>query len=243
MSIPRIFIHQPLKIGAVLTLESQAAHHLFTVLRLKVGAEVWIFNNQAQEYTSKIIVADRNQVTLQIVNLSKYESASGLQLHLIIGISKAERMDMVLQKATELGVMRISPMLAQRSVVQLQGIRLERRNLHWQQTIIAACEQSGRCRLPQLDHPQDIVTCLNATQNDQKLLLHPSGSATLSTIVAPRQGVTLFVGPEGGLDANEVQQAQTAGFIALRLGPRILRTETAPLAALAAIQTLWGDFR
>lgn len=242
MHEPRIYTPQPLKIGSLITLEPKAAQHLFMVLRLKVDASVRIFNGEAEEYQGKIVHADRAQVSIQLTSVAKCEPAAVLQLHLILGISKGERMDVALQKATELGVTRIAPLLAQRSVVQLKGVRLERRNLHWQQIIVAACEQSGRCRLPQLDWPQNLQTCLDATLSEQKLLLHPLGAATLNTVPPPQREVALLVGPEGGLEENELQQALNAGFTSLRLGPRILRTETAPLAALAAIQALWGDF-
>jgi len=242
MREPRIYTDQTLQLHKIVILELNTAHYLHTVLRLKSGAGVRLFNGQPQEYSGEIIHVHRQQVQVKLHNTSYLEPEPALKLHLILGLSKGERMDVALQKATELGVTHISPLLTERSVIKIEATRRDKRNLHWYQTIISACEQSGRCCIPKLDLPQSLITCLESIHSDQRLVLHPLGSNTLNTITPPIREIALLIGPEGGLTDLELQQAKSYDFTALRLGPRILRTETAPLAALAAIQTLWGDF-
>lgn len=243
MRHPRIYTEQLLQLNQTVTLESNAAHHLYTVLRLKTGCHIRLFNGQPQEYTGKIIYINHHSATIELTAIPYIEPDPILDLHLILGLSKGERMDIALQKATELGVTRISPLLAAHSVIKLEATRRVSRYQHWQQIIIAACEQSGRCRIPKLDAPQIFTVCLEeSVHNDRRLMLHPLGTATLNTIAPPTSGISLLIGPEGGFTELELQQAQSNGFILLHLGPRILRAETAPLAAIAAIQTIWGDF-
>jgi 16S rRNA (uracil1498-N3)-methyltransferase len=151
-------------------------------------------------------------------------------------------MDFVLQKAVELGVTQVRPLFTERTQVRLQGERLNRRMDHWRQVVIAACEQSGRTRLPSLETAARLDTDVLGVDADLRLLLAPEADLNLDQLAAPRRRVELLVGPEGGLTASEVRLAEAKGFTPIRLGPRVLRTETAPLAAIAAIQTLWGDF-
>lgn len=243
MRHPRIYTEQLLQLNQTVTLESSVAHHLYTVLRLKTGYHIRLFNGQPQEYTGKIVHISSQSTTVELIAISYIEPEPTVDLHLILGLSKGERMDVALQKATEMGVTHISPLLAARSVIKLEATRRFIRYQHWQQIIIAACEQSGRCRIPKLDVPQIFTVCLEkSVHNDRRLMLHPLGTATLNTIAPPTSGISLLIGPEGGFTELELQQAQSNGFILLRLGPRILRAETAPLAAIAAIQTIWGDF-
>lgn len=239
----RIYTVQPLQIKTDIILDTRAAHHVVGVLRLRVGDSLCLFNGNGYEYSGELTEIHQKHTVVRVSSMSAKPSQVSLNIHLIIGISRGERMDLALQKAVELGVTRLSPLLARRSVVQLRGERLERRHEHWQQIVIAACEQSGRCYLPQLDLPQPLDMALTTTTEDMRLMLHHLGTTTLGGISQPTSGVALLVGPEGGLDTEELSYAQRLGFIPLRLGPRILRTETAPLAALAAIQCLWGDLR
>jgi len=246
MREPRVYTDQPLAVGVTINLEPTATRHLLRVLRLRPGAPLRLFNGEGSEYQgrlteSRLEAAPTARVTP--IALLHQEPQAAFELHLLLGVSRGERMDFALQKAVELGVTRFSPLLSRRSVVQLKGERLERRHQHWQQLVVAACEQSGRCRLPRLDPPQPLAVALEAAEGDQCLVLYHRGTTALGEIPPPARGITLLVGPEGGLEEGEIRQAQVQGFIPLRLGPRILRTETAPLAALAAIQALWGDFR
>jgi 16S rRNA (uracil1498-N3)-methyltransferase len=169
------------------------------------------------------------------------EPPAQLEIQLAIGVSKGERMDLVVQKAVELGCSRITPLFTERSVVRLADERLERRMAHWHGILIGACEQSGRRRLPRLDRAADFGPWLRG-YSEGGLLLDARGTQALVTLPRPESRVTLLVGPEGGLGPRERRQALDRGFLPVRLGPRVLRTETAPLAAIAAVQTLWGDF-
>ena len=202
-----------------------------------------LFNGYGGEYLGRLQAVDKQGIEVQIGKLIIEEPPSRLELNLLLGISKGERMDFAIQKAVELGVTHILPMFTARSVVRLRGERLERRRAHWRKIIIAACEQSGRCRLPRLEHAMPLAPALDQVTADLRLLLHHKGAGGLDVLPSPQQGIALVVGPEGGLELGEIHLASGNGFLPVRLGPRIMRTETAPLAALAAIQTLWGDFR
>lgn len=243
MREPRVYTDQLLTMGTRVCLESGPSRHLSQVLRLRPGAPCILFNGDGHEYLARLEVLGPDQAHVRLEALLGSEPPPALELHLLLGISKGERMDLAMQKAVELGVTRISPVNTQRSLVQLRGERLERRLDHWRGILVAACEQSGRCRLPYLDAPTALVPALTSLTPDLRLVLHHRGSASFQQVPAPQRGVALLIGPEGGLQETEIQRAEAQGFIRLRLGPRILRTETAPLAALAAIQTLWGDFR
>lgn len=222
-----------------------AARHLLKVLRMRPGAPLRLFNGNGLEFLASLGEISGDAVKAHVEVLSRSEPEPTLPLNLLLGVSKGERMDFAIGKAVELGVTAITPLFAGRSVVRLQGERLQRRMAHWHGLVVSACEQSGRCRLPRLDVPQPLTAALgeSETVGDLRLLLHHRGETGLDRLTGPRRGIDLLVGPEGGLEAAEIDLARRRGFLALRLGPRIMRTETAPLAALAAIQTLWGDFR
>ena len=243
MRIPRIYTEQPLAPGREFNLEERAARHLVQVLRLKGGAELVLFNGDDREYPAQLTAATKQQVRAKVLGVSAPEAESPLHIHLAIGISKGERMDYTLQKAVELGVSEITPLFTKRSVVHLKGERREKRMLHWRNVVIAACEQSGRCRLPQLRTACGLEEWLPNHSTGYRLLLDPRAARSLPELSAPESGIDILVGPEGGLSEEERNLATSAGFQGVRLGPRVLRTETAPLAAIAALQALWGDFR
>jgi 16S rRNA (uracil1498-N3)-methyltransferase len=242
MREPRIFTDQNLQLQQTITLEANTAHYLRTVLRCINGHRIRVFNGMAEEYSGDIIYIDQRQVQIHLTHISYVEPPPMLHLHLILSVSKADHMEVALQKATELGVNHISPLLAERSVVKFSAKSIDKHNLRWRQIIISACEQSRRCQIPKLESPQTLDSCLETTVSDCRLILHPEGINTFNTVTRPKHGVTLLIGSEGGFTSKEIYRAQNAGFVTLRLGKRILRTETAPLAALSAIQTLWGDF-
>jgi len=241
MRLPRIFTPQVLSTGAVLRLEEGPAHHLRQVLRLGIDGLVILFNGDGREARARVHRLNRRDLELEILALSEPEPEPALRLTLAQGISKGDRMDFALQKAVELGIDTFVPLLTERSVVRLQGERLARRLEHWERVAIGACEQSGRARLVRVDPATDLDSWLSADPTPA-ILLHPGAELTLRDMEPPRERITLLVGPEGGLSDQETERAMAKGLIPVRLGPRILRTETAPLAALAAIQTLWGDF-
>jgi 16S rRNA (uracil1498-N3)-methyltransferase len=232
--------------GSEVRLQPDAAHHAVRVLRLNVGEPVVLFDGRGGEFEARITRIDRGEVSVKTGAHLDIERESGLNIQLVQGLSSGDRMDITLQKAVELGVAAIQPVATQRSVVKLKDERAQRRMEHWQNLVISACEQCGRNRVPEvlplLDLP-DWLAQFNALVPDDeaRLLLSPAATVPLKELVPPAR-MMLLIGPEGGLSAAETQLAQSRGFRPVRLGPRILRTETAALAALSAIQTLWGDF-
>jgi 16S rRNA (uracil1498-N3)-methyltransferase len=238
----RLFTEQSLEIGARIELEPRPAKHAHQVLRLGSGDPLTLFNGDGQDYYAQIETSSRDLVSTQVLRVSAAEPAPRLQIRLALGVSRGERMDLALQKAVELGVGTIQPLFASRTLVRLSGDRLAKRAQHWQGVIIAACEQSGRRRLPKLAPTLALIDWLKQ-QADGGILLHHEAKRAITELPQPANGqLTLLIGPEGGLAPEERLFAEAQDFTPVRLGPRVLRTETAPLAAIAAIQTLWGDF-
>ena len=242
MGAPRIYVDLPLAPGRDVVLPADAAAHLTRVLRLRVDEAVVLFNGDGRDYAGRLLAVHRHEVRVRIEAAGDAEPDPPLHLHLAVGVSRGERMDYVIQKAVELGVATIRPLFTERSVVRLDAERLDRRHEHWHGVLVAACEQSGRRRLPRL-HPAQALADWVPTVAGTALLLDPQAACSLADLPAPHGEATLLVGPEGGLCADEHARASRSGFVPVRLGPRILRTETAPLAALAAMQVLWGDLR
>lgn len=243
MRIPRIFTHQPLAIDCRVILEPEASHHLSQVLRLKLGDALVLFNGNGEEYAAEVTELAKKNVCVGIREFLRAETSPPLGINLIIGISRGERMEFALQKAVELGVTEVQPIFTKRCMVKLDGQRLPRRLAHWQKILVSACEQSGRNTLPHLFNPAPLADALLHDWKGLRLLLDHRGQLTLPELSRPDQTVNLLIGPEGGLNAEERKMAGSHDFIGIKLGPRVLRSETAPLAAMAAIQVLWGDFR
>ncbi|PLW83522.1 16S rRNA (uracil(1498)-N(3))-methyltransferase [Kineobactrum sediminis] len=242
MRIPRIYTPQMLTAGSELALEPGASQHLGKALRMGPGDVLLLFDGSGSQYSARIVAVSKKQVTVQLMEQQPGTMDSPLWVHLGIGISRGERMDWVMQKATELGVGAITPLYTERTEVRLRGERESRKLGHWQQVIISACEQSGRSTLPTLHPPTNLDSWLGGCEEERRFVLHHR--ATSKPRGADEPGtVCLLVGPEGGLSELEIDAAGHAGFEALTLGPRILRTETAPLAALAILQARWGDMR
>jgi 16S rRNA (uracil1498-N3)-methyltransferase len=241
MRIQRVYTDQPLEPGGEITLEEASSHHLYHVLRLQAGDSINLFNAGC-EYAATLGQIGKEGATATLRKLVFEEPEPELAIHLLIGISRGERMDFALQKATELGVNRITPIFTKRCVVKLNEKKQASRMQHWNKIIINACEQSGRCRLPRLDMPLEVSSAVSTHNSGTPLLLDHRSSKTLQTLKKPKSNITILVGPEGGLSSDERKLAKAQGFTGVRLGPRVMRTETAPLAAIAAIQTLWGDF-
>jgi 16S rRNA (uracil1498-N3)-methyltransferase len=238
--IPRIFSEQTLSAGLELALESGPSQHLARVLRMGQGDELQLFDGSGLEYRARIVVADKRQVTVALQDALQGLAESPLRIHLGIGISRGERMDLVVQKATELGVATISPLYTERTEVRLRGEREARKQQHWRQVVVSACEQCGRSIIPTVYEPAALAQWLASAGGERKLVLHHRASAAPAGAQVPAS-VNLLVGPEGGLSDAEIAAAESAGFESLALGPRVLRTETAPLAALAILQARWGD--
>lgn len=243
MSSPRFFCDAKLGPGAQLDLPDSAAHHAQRVLRLKAGDKVTLFNGDGHDYVCELLRVSKEGVSAKISGQTLIERESPLNVTLAQCISSGDRMDLTLQKSVELGIARIQPLAAERSVVKLSGERAEKRLQHWQNVVISACEQSGRAIVPEVLPPMPMLHWL-AQQDDYtlKLILNPFTERRLHDLAQPQGPICLLIGCEGGFAPGEVTAALHAGFTDVKLGPRILRTETAGLAALTALQTLWGDF-
>jgi len=242
--VPRLFCDTDPAPGARLVLPEPSAHHAARVLRLVPGDPVRIFSGDGSEWAARIAAVAKSGVTVLVSERFERDVEASLTVTLAQGISARERMDFTLQKAVELGVAQIQPLETQRSVVRLKEERASRRVEHWQNLVIAACEQCGRNRIPEvlgIEAFSNWLGTLDSADSRQRLLLSPAAQTRLRDL-APPAGVVLLVGPEGGLAAEEQELAQACGFTPVRLGPRVLRTETAALAAVAAMHALWGDF-
>ena len=243
MRIPRVHVSQTLQAGREVLLPDQAGEHLARVLRLERGHPLILFNGDGREYDATLGSLARHAVSAEVVGARAVDRESPLPLTLAQGIARGEKMDWILQKATELGVARIVPIVTERTEVKLDEERAERRLLHWTSVIAGACEQSGRARLPIIEAPLRLERWLGTLveHNDLRLALVPGGDTTLRTLPSMAHGAIVCVGPEGGLSDHDAAMLRGSGFLSLRLGPRILRTETAGIAALAALQALHGD--
>jgi 16S rRNA (uracil1498-N3)-methyltransferase len=249
MRLTRIFVDTALASGATQLLPPAAAQHLVRVLRMQVGAALRIFNGQGGEFEANIESIARNAVTARIGAHLAVERESPLQVTLLQGLARGEKMDLILQKATELGVTAVVPVTTVRSSVRLDVDATQRKHAHWRGVLVGSCEQCGRNRIPDLAPAMGLAAAVASGSSQLKLLLEPDAEATsLKTLLAAEFHATMkiptmcvLVGPEGGLDPQEVQLAKQAGFVSCQLGPRVLRTETAALTALAALQALAGD--
>lgn len=250
MRIPRIFLPTSLQEGMNIELPPPATNHLIRVLRLPLAAKLTLFNGQGGEYQASIAVIGKKSC---VVTVGKYVARgieSSLSINLAQGIVHADKMDFIIQKAVELGVAEISPLLTQFSDVRIDGERLAKRLQHWRNIAISACEQCGRNKLPTIWEPLSIISWLSdrrteltaaTTDISFRLILHPYDANPFPSFPsAPRQ-LSLLIGPEGGFSDKEVQFANECGYMPIALGPRILRTETAAITAIAISQHLWGD--
>jgi 16S rRNA (uracil1498-N3)-methyltransferase len=233
MHVPRLYTPGNLAQGETLD----------KVLRLKAGATIHIFDGRGHEHRASISTVNRSDITLTVHEAVNTQVESYLDITVLQGIARNDHMDLVLQKAVELGVNAIQPLWMQRSQTHLKNNRLEKRVRHWEGVIINACEQCGRATLPVLSHVQNYADWISATGlSGAGVMLQPASNISLKQLELAEKNISVLVGPEGGMTADEQVMAVNAGFRGIRLGPRILRTETAALAAVSAIQTLWGDF-
>ena len=240
MDRPRFFTRQDLAQGAEIKLEAEPARHIARTLRMQAGDTLVLFDGSGAEYPGELIAADKRGVTVRCGAPRVIDRESPLAVELGIAISRGDRVDRVVQKATELGIAGIAPLLTARGL-KLPTDRRGKKHGHWQRIAESACEQCGRNRVPEVAEPQPLNTWLDTIDAPLRLVLDPR--AEPRDLPAYAGAIALLCGPEGGLEEEEVTRAQAAGFGTLALGPRILRTETAPLAALAALQARWGDLR
>lgn len=243
MRSPRVYHRERLQVGRDVCLDEASSHHLGRVLRLKIGDEVVLFDGTGGEHHGAIRTIERAGVRVRLTRFDDIERESSLQVGLLQAVSAGERMEFTLQKAVELGVGWVQPLSTRRTKVRLEGERAERRVAHWQRVVNAACEQCGRNRVPEVRPLVEFTTWLaEPRQSAHRLVLQPTAPQRLSELGAPTGSMELLAGAEAGLTDEEMELALHYEFTPVRLGPRVLRTETAGLAALAALQALWGDF-
>ena len=232
-----------LALGAQVKLSDNAAMHATRALRLDIGDLVILFNGDGNDYHGELTFIKKGEVIAKINSIKAVENESPIKVILAQAISSGDRMDFTIQKAVEMGVTEIQPIASQRSVVRLSGERAEKRREHWQNVVNSACEQSGRAFVPKVAMPLPLANWLASKPDaETKVTLAPTAEVSFKELPKPSGNVCLLVGAEGGLTEDEIALAASQGFTPVRLGKRILRTETAPLAAIATMQTIWGDF-
>ena len=240
MRVIRAFVDAPLSVGARIALPDSVAGHLVRVLRLGAGDACVLFNGDGRDYDARVVATGRKSVEVGIATAREVDNESPLRIVLVQGIARGEKMDFILQKATELGVAGVVPVHGERGEVRLRGERADKRLQHWRSVVASACEQSGRARIPGVAAPSalaDALSNLPAT----RLLLDPEAARPLPSRIEG-DACAIAIGPEGGWSPSDRATLQAAGFVGARLGPRVLRTETAGLAAIAALQARAGDF-
>ncbi|HEX6154539.1 MAG TPA: 16S rRNA (uracil(1498)-N(3))-methyltransferase [Burkholderiales bacterium] len=238
--VPRFYLDAPLRAGSVCTLQEDSAHHAVHVLRLREGDEVTLFNGRGGEFAARIASMQRLKISIDVLQHRPVERESPLRATLVQGVSSGERMDSTLRKAVELGVSELQPVLTTRSVARPKGERADNRRAHWQKVVIAACEQCGRNKVPEV-RPLIPVDDYRPAVDGAKILLSPSSQVPLSKLSFAESQIVLAAGPEAGFTDEEEARLVEAGFVPASLGPRVLRTETAAVAALAALNALRGD--
>jgi 16S rRNA (uracil1498-N3)-methyltransferase len=245
MRTTRIFCDAgPFTTGTEVQLPVAGAYHVVRVLRMREGTSLNIFDGNGAEFQAEIAKVDGERVTVTVGNRASVTAESPLRITLVQGVSRSERMDWTLQKATELGVTAIAPVLTARSVVRLDEKQAQKKQAHWRAIVSGACEQCGRARVPNVAQPIALRDYFSTVKKDgMRLVLSPSAQGSLAGLATLPNKVELLIGPEGGLEDEELAAARTAGYTPVRLGPRVLRTETAAVVALSVMQALWGDLQ
>ncbi|MCH7820633.1 MAG: 16S rRNA (uracil(1498)-N(3))-methyltransferase [Proteobacteria bacterium] len=243
MSLTRLFVSGDLRPDLQLDLNEDQTRYIGRVLRLRAGDSLAVFNGDKGEFSATVASIAKTSAVIKLHVRIETATESPLKVHLVQGVSRGDRMDLVVQKATELGVKRISPVLTEYGVVKLDASRALRRQDHWQKIAESACEQSGRIRPPLIDTPMPLKSWLGTKTKDADtdLILQPGAATPLTSIIKPETEVCILIGPEGGFSDKELEDAAVAGFVSVSLGPRILRTESAAIASIAIVQSLWGD--
>lgn len=239
MRLSRVHIDHSLELDSRISLPKDTAHYLFNVLRLRNDDELLVFNSQQGEFRARVSNASKREMDIELVELSRSPHSALLSIHLCLGLSRGDRMDYAVQKSTELGVTEITPVYTEYGEVRLKADRVEKKLQHWHKIAISACEQSGRMDVPSVHSPVPLEEML-LSSSANKWLLEPSGNDVLPTAI-DQKNIQLVIGPEGGFSDTELDWARSEGFKIVSLGSRILRTETAPVAALAILQHAYGD--
>ncbi len=244
--IPRIYSAKPIVAHSAVELPEPSRRHVVQVLRLRKGNTLTLFDGLGGEFPAEITDISKRTMQVQIGEKSDVVRESPLYIHLLQGLSKGERMDYTVQKATEAGVAEITPIITERTVVRINAERFAKKLHHWQQIAISACEQSGRTRIPKIHPPLAFNKLMeNLAQTPLQgtgFLMDTTGAHSFKSYDAPTNPIHFLVGPEGGITPGELEAARNAGFLPVQMGPRIFRTETMCVAAITAMQLLWGDF-
>lgn len=242
MRLTRCFVDAELKPGARIVLPESAATHLTRVLRLREGDACVLFNGDGHDRAATLVAVGKREVVAEVSASTAIANESPLRIVLLQGVARGEKMDLILQKATELGVAAIVPVNSERSEVKLDAERAGKRLAHWRSVVVSACEQSGRATIPTVAAPAALADAARGVDTTLKLTLDPEGEHALASLPAPSPAsATIAIGPEGGWSSRDRELLRAAGFSGVRLGPRVLRTETAGLAAIAALQARFGD--
>ena len=241
MRISRIYYPFELSIDTYITLTEDATNHLANVLRAKTGQAVVLFNGDGSEYSAELFEVTKRKVVVRIDSKISISIESPLSIHLGQGISRGDRMEWVIQKSVELGVTDITPLITERCAVKLSTDRWAKKHQQWKKLTISACEQCGRNVLPVLHAPSLFADWVSQSTNQVRLTLHPRAEKAFRHVSMPPAGARLLIGPEGGFTEQEIYQTEQCGFQTIQLGPRVLRTETAAIAAISAIQAIHGD--
>ena len=240
----RSFVDPPLAIGQRFSLPEMTTHHLVRVLRLDVGDSCVLFNGDGHDYSARLLSAQKRGAEVEIGERFEVRNESPLRITLVQGIARGEKMDLILQKATELGVAVIAPVITDRTEVKLDGERSDKKMHHWRGVLAAACEQCGRARLPEIVEPQSLAKFAAGDDSTYRLVLDPEAAQSLVDLrLDADASISLAIGPEGGFSDRDLAMLRAGGYRGVRLGPRILRTETAGMAAIAALNALFGDWR
>ena len=238
----RIYQNCELSLNTTVQLDVQAARHIAQVLRMPEGAEIILFNGTGNDYLARIVSISKKETMVHIHDRFYKDTESSLRVHLFQGLSKGDRMDTAIQKSVELGANYITPMLCEHTVVRTSSDRNDKKQAHWMNIIINACEQSGRSLIPELFPTTGFNLALSSLESSQTLLLHPDSPYSISNVPIDNGKINLMIGPEGGFSENEISRAETEGVKLVSIGKRILRTETAPVAALSVLQARFGDY-
>ena len=242
MTVPRLYHpNSSLAPGQIAQLDAKTSHHVIRVLRLRKNSEVILFNGDGNEYLSELVDENTKHCSVRINSIQTRQTESPIKIILMQGVSRGDRMDTCLQKSTELGVHVIVPVICERTQVRFKDKQAIKKQEHWNQIIISACEQSGRCVIPELKPAITYEEALKIANARFKIILDPESKTGIKSFEQPEGDICLMVGPEGGLTQNEIDSAVENNFKQIQFGPRILRTETAGPACIAAMQTLWGD--
>jgi 16S rRNA (uracil1498-N3)-methyltransferase len=241
MRIPRIYCANKLQPNAEIKLGFKASNHILHVLRLKLESPLILFNGTGGEYNSYLFAIDKQHAIVKVTEFINREAESPLKIYLGQGISRVEKMDYTIQKAVELGVHNITPLFTERCNVKLSGERLQKRLQHWRSIAISACEQCGRNRIPIINEPQYLNTWIAQTHSGINLLLSHRATKKIADLLSQTAAFTILIGPEGGLTESEIQNAEQHNFMPICFGPRIMRTESAALAAISILQFYCGD--